>query len=81
MKLLRDFIQLLKFGVSGITGVAVSTILFYGFRMRLPETIWVLGFYVWFYPLNLPDVAFYLATTAIGGTVHFFLSKVWVFQK
>lgn len=77
----RTFLQLLKFGVSGILGVAVSTVLFYGFRERLPEIIWALGFYVWIYPLDVYDVGFYLLTTIIGGSVHFFLSKLWVFSK
>ncbi len=73
----RTFLQLLKFGVSGILGVAVSTVLFYGFRERLPENIWVLGLY----PVDVYDVGFYLLTAIIGGSVHFMLSKVWVFSK
>lgn len=73
--------QLLKFGFSGILGVAVSAILFYGFRARMPEIIWMLGFYVWIYPLDVYDVSFYLLTTIIGGSVHFILSKTWVFEK
>lgn len=78
---LRNFMQLLKFGLSGVLGVAISTFLFYGFRERLPMVIWLVGFWVWIYPLNVPDMTLYLLTTVIGGSVHFLLSKVWVFKK
>ena len=71
-------VQLLKFGLSGVLGVSISTVLYYGFRTQLPYYGW--GF--WFVNVtNLYDVAYYVTTTAIGGTVHFLLSKCWVFQK
>lgn len=73
---MRTFVQLLKFGVSGIVGVAVSTILFYGLRGRLPDLIWTF----WAYRLDVVEMGFYELTTIIGGFVHFLLSKVWVFE-
>ncbi len=69
-------LQLVKFGVSGILGVAVSTILFYGLKGRLPDMFWT----VLFYRFNAVEVGFYELTTIIGGTVHFMLSKIWVFK-
>jgi hypothetical protein len=72
------FVQLLKFGVSGILGVSISAILYYSLRGRLPLQIWN----VWFISVaNIFDLAYYLLTTIIGGTIHFALSKVWVFVK
>jgi hypothetical protein len=81
LRIVQGFLQLLRFGVSGILGVAISTVLFYGFRARLPVIIIGLGPWVWFYSLNVYDMAFYILTTIIGGTVHFMVSKTWVFQK
>ena len=72
--LFRTFLQLLKFGVSGILGVFVSTLLFYGLKSRLPDLFWI-------YRLDVIEMAFYVLTSVIGGTVHFILSKVWVFEK
>jgi hypothetical protein len=69
--------QLLKFGVSGILGVAISTLLFYGLKGRLPDRFWT----VLLYRFNAVEVGFYELTTIIGGTVHFMLSKIWVFKK
>ncbi len=63
----------MKFGVSGILGVAVSTLLFYGLKGRLPDLT--------FYNFNPAEVGFYILTATIGGTVHFLLSKVWVFER
>jgi hypothetical protein len=80
LNILRTFLQLLKFGISGIAGVAISTLLFYGFRERLPTIIWILGFWYWVYPLDIFDMGFYILTTIIGGTVHFIISKFWVFD-
>ena len=77
MKISAIFLQLLKFGISGILGVSISTILYYAFRVQLPYYGW--GFWI-VNVTNLYDVAFYLLTTCIGGTVHFLLSKVWVFD-
>jgi hypothetical protein len=72
------FLQLLKFGVSGIIGVLISAVLYYDLRTRLP----IFGWGLWFIQVtNVYDVAYYLATTIIGGTVHFTLSKLWVFVK
>lgn len=70
-------LQLLKFGISGIVGVAISTILFYGLKGRLPDLFWT----VLLYRFNAVEMGFYELTTIIGGSVHFMLSKVWVFEK
>ena len=75
--LFRTLLQLLRFGVSGILGIAVSTLLFYGLKGRLPDLFWVF----WIYRLDIPEMAFYVLTSIIGGTFHFILSKVWVFEK
>jgi hypothetical protein len=72
---------LFKFGFSGILGVAISAILFYGFKGRLPVMIWLVGYWFWVYPLDVLNLAFYVLTTIIGGIIHFLLSKIWVFQK
>jgi hypothetical protein len=72
------FLQLLKFGVSGILGVTISAVLYYGLRGRLPQQLWSL----WFITVaNIFDLGYYLLTTIIGGSVHFALSKLWVFVK
>jgi hypothetical protein len=72
------FRQLLKFGVSGIIGVMISAVLYYDLRTRLP----IFGWGLWFVQVtNVYDVAYYVATTCIGGTIHFTLSKLWVFVK
>jgi putative flippase GtrA len=70
-------LQLLKFGISGILGVAISTALFYGLKGRLPDLFWT----VLLYRFNAVEMGFYELTTIIGGSVHFILSKVWVFEK
>jgi putative flippase GtrA len=76
-RLKRVLLQLLKFGVSGIVGVAISTILYYDFKGQLPDLFWT----VLFYRFNAVDVGFYELTAMIGGSVHFMLSKVWVFES
>ena len=73
----RTFIELLKFGVSGILGVAISTVLFYGLKGRLPDLLWAF----WIYRLDIIEITFYVLTSIIGGTVHFILSKIWVFTR
>jgi putative flippase GtrA len=70
-------LQLLKFGISGVVGVAISTVLFYGLKGRLPDLFWT----VLFYRFNAVELGFYELTTIIGGSVHFLLSKLWVFEK
>jgi len=70
-------LQLLKFGISGIVGVAISTLLFYGLKGRLPDLFWT----VLLYRFNAVEMGFYELTTIIGGSVHFLLSKLWVFEK
>ena len=70
-------LQLLKFGISGLLGVAISTILFYGLKGRLPDLFWT----VLLYRFNAVEMGFYELTTMIGGTIHFLLSKLWVFEK
>ena len=47
--LFRTLLQLLRFGVSGILGIAVSTLLFYGLKGRLPDLFWVF----WIYRLDI----------------------------
>ena len=70
-------LQLLKFGISGLLGVAISTVLYYGLKGRLPDLFWT----VLLYRFNAVDVGFYELTAMIGGSVHFLLSKLWVFEK
>ncbi len=66
----------MKFGVSGILGVMISAILYYSLRGRLPLHVWNF----WFITVgNVFDLGYYVLTTMIGGTVHFLLSKLWVF--
>ncbi len=78
MKIIQIFLQLLKFGISGILGVTISAILYYDLRGRLPLQVWN----IWFITVgNIFDLGYYLLTTIIGGTAHFLLSKVWVFEK
>ena len=77
MTVFRTFLELLKFGVSGVLGVAISTVLFYGLKGRLPDLLWVF----WIYRLDIIEMAFYVLTSIIGGTVHFILSKIWVFTR
>jgi len=52
-------------------------VLYYGLKGQLPDLFWT----VLLYRFNAVDVGFYELTTIIGGTVHFLLSKVWVFEK
>ncbi len=77
MSLKSVLLQLLKFGISGVVGVVVSTVLFYDLKGRLPDIFWT-GL---MYRFNVAEVAFYEVTACIGGFVHFLLSKVWVFKK
>ncbi len=71
------FIQALKFGVSGILGALISGSIYYTYHGALPILIKV----VRGHPINLAETSFYVATSIAGGTVHFTLSKVWVFVK
>lgn len=73
----RVLLQLLRFGISGALGVAISTLLFYGLRDQLPDLFWT----VLLYRFNAVDVGFYELTAMVGGFVHFLLSKCWVFDK
>jgi putative flippase GtrA len=73
---LRTLVQLLKFGISGILGVVISTVLFYGLKGRLPDLFWT----ILVYRLDMLEICWYVVTSCIGGTVHFILSKVWVFE-
>ena len=77
MRGVHTLIQLLKFGLSGIVGVVVSTTLFYGFKGKLPDFLYTF----WMYKLDVVEMGFYELTTIIGGTIHFLLSKIWVFEK
>jgi hypothetical protein len=74
------FVQLLKFGVSGILGVCISAALYYGFRARLPQEF-VTFWFMTSHRLDLVELSYYLLTTIIGGSIHFALSKAWVFVK
>lgn len=51
--------------------------LYYGLKGQLPDLFWT----VFLYRFDYVDVGFYELTTIIGGTVHFLLSKLWVFEK
>jgi hypothetical protein len=73
------FLQALKFGVSGMLGVSISAVMYYGLRGSLPRhftTFWFMSVR----RFDLVEVAYYLLTSIIGGSVHFALSKVWVFD-
>lgn len=74
---LRTIREYFRFGVSGILSVAISEALFYGLKGRLPDFIWSF----WRYPLDITEMSFYVVTSVIGGSLHFFLSKMWVFEK
>jgi putative flippase GtrA len=68
--------QALKFGVSGILGAAISASLYYGYRGSLPAiyvTVWI------FQSVNATELSLYMLASVVGGSVHFALSKVWVF--
>jgi putative flippase GtrA len=68
--------QALKFGVSGILGAAISASLYYGYRSSLPAffvTVWI------FQNVNATELSLYMLASVVGGSVHFALSKVWVF--
>jgi len=67
--------QALKFGVSGILGAAISASFYYGYRGSLP-TIFVT---VWIFQVNAAELSLYMVTSIIGGSVHFTLSKCWIF--
>jgi putative flippase GtrA len=68
--------QALKFGVSGILGAAISASLYYGYRGSLPA-IFVT---VWIFQVNAAELSLYMLTSILGGSVHFTLSKLWVFM-
>jgi hypothetical protein len=67
--------QAFKFGVSGILGAAISACLYYGYRDNLPQ----LHIIVWTFRLNVVDLGYYMLASIVGGSIHFTLSKVWVF--
>jgi hypothetical protein len=74
------FIQALKFGVSGVLGVSISAVMYYGLRGSLPRhfiTFWFMSVR----HFDLVDGAYYLLTAIFGGSVHFALSKIWVFNR
>jgi putative flippase GtrA len=71
------FIEALKFGISGIFGALISGSIYYTYHGAIPLLIRV----VRGHPINLAETSFYIATSIAGGTVHFTLSKVWVFVK
>ena len=77
MQAKKVLLQLLKFGVSGIVSVAVSTALYYYFRGSLPDLVCA----YWLCKLDLVDMGFYELTAITGGIIHFALSKIWVFDK
>jgi len=70
-------VQALKFGVSGILGALISGSIYYTYHGALPILIKI----VRGHPINLVETSFYVVTSIAGGTVHFVLSKVWVFVK
>jgi putative flippase GtrA len=68
--------QALKFGVSGVLGAAISAALYYSYRGSLPAlyvTVWI------FRSVNAAELSVYMVASVVGGSVHFALSKVWVF--
>jgi hypothetical protein len=67
--------QALKFGVSGILGAAISASLYYGYKASLPA-IFVT---VWIFQVNAAELSLYMLASIVGGSVHFALSKCWVF--
>jgi hypothetical protein len=67
--------QALKFGVSGILGAGISASLYYGYRGSLPA-IFVT---VWIFQVNAAELSLYMLASIVGGSVHFALSKCWVF--
>jgi hypothetical protein len=67
--------QAFKFGVSGILGAAISACLYYGYKDTLPQMFYIVqGFRV-----NVVELGYYMLVSIVGGSVHFTLSKVWVF--
>jgi len=73
------FVQALKFGTSGILGVSISAAMYYSLRGSLPRhfiTFWLMSVR----HFDLVDVGYYLLTAIIGGSAHFAISKVWVFD-
>lgn len=70
-------VEALKFGVSGITGALISGSIYYTYHGILPILIKI----VRGHSINLTDTSFYVLTSVIGGSVHFALSKVWVFHQ
>jgi hypothetical protein len=67
--------QAFKFGVSGILGAAISAALYYGYKGSLPAMLVT----VWIFQVNAVELSYYMLTSILGGSVHFTLSKVWVF--
>jgi putative flippase GtrA len=70
-------IEALKFGISGIFGALISGSIYYTYHGAIPILIRIVSGH----PINIAETSFYIATSVAGGTVHFTLSKVWVFVK
>jgi len=68
-------IEALKFGISGIFGALISGSIYYTYHGAIPILIRIVSGH----RINLTETSFYIATSVAGGTVHFTLSKVWVF--
>lgn len=74
----KVLVQLLKFGVSGVIAVSISSFLYYTFKGELPPYLIILPYLIG--TINAPEVGYYYVTSAIGGTIHFFMTKIWVIK-
>lgn len=72
----KILLQLVKFGISGIWAVSISSFLYYGFKGNIPPYLITLPYLIG--TVNAPEVGYYFVTSAIGGTIHFFMTKIWV---
>jgi hypothetical protein len=69
------FVQALKFGISGILGALISGTLYYMYHGLVP----IVAMVILRHRVNLGELSYYVLTSIAGGSVHFALSKVWVF--
>lgn len=69
------FVQAVKFGMSGILGALISGTLYYMYHGLVPIAMMV----ILRHRVNVGELSYYVLTSIAGGSVHFALSKVWVF--
>ncbi|MGA2625654.1 MAG: hypothetical protein ABSF63_01150 [Candidatus Bathyarchaeia archaeon] len=86
-------VEALKFGASGITGALISGSIYYTYLSRYGYGYLILSTHMYHgilpvlirvvrgHSINVIDTSFYVLTSIIGGSVHFALSKVWVFHQ